>query len=119
MTIKSLTGPARPGVSLDDGSTEKFKVFCRPPQTRNNNNNTSLHLTTATSDHLRLRRSFDGYWHRVGIGMLTTGDTFMRPGWAAESCRSVARADPPHQWRAPEPLPAACAPASAPVSLPC
>ena len=39
MTIKSLTGPARPGVSLDDGSTEKFKVFCRPPQTRNNNNN--------------------------------------------------------------------------------
>ena len=37
MTIKSLTGPARPGVSLDDGSTEKFKVFCRPPQTRNNN----------------------------------------------------------------------------------
>ena len=44
MTIKSLTGPPRPGVSLDDGFTEKFKVFCRPPQTRNNNNNLAIWL---------------------------------------------------------------------------
>ena len=39
MAINSLTGTASPGVSVDDGFTEKFKVFCRPPQTRNNNNN--------------------------------------------------------------------------------
>ena len=36
MAIKSLTRTASPGSSLDDGFTEKFKVFCRPPQTRNN-----------------------------------------------------------------------------------
>ena len=38
MAIKSLTGTPSPGSSLNDGFTEKFKVFCRPPQTRNNNN---------------------------------------------------------------------------------
>ena len=60
MTIKSLTGPARPGVSLDDGSTEKFKVFCRPPQTRNNNNNLMLKRgfrpELALADHLNDKR---------------------------------------------------------------
>ena len=55
MAINSLTGTASPGVSVDDGFTEKFKVFCRPPQTRNNNNSILKERLRFAGTNIRFR----------------------------------------------------------------